>query len=140
VLIFMGFFGTGNVASLNSFDPMWVRCFLTVFSPFKMTGLILLRIMVPFIFTSCVFRAINIFRKGSTLSMFCIVLVFSDLMLLELMYCITNIGSWLEIGMSLSHFIIMEMFVLMLLMLYGLAYFLTTMLYTIPLNHFLYHI
>jgi phosphatidylinositol glycan class N len=122
----VGFFGTGNIASLNSFDPMWVRCFLTVFSPFKMAGLILLRIMVPFIYTSCVYRSINLIRKANTLNMFCIVLMISDLMLLELLYCITNIGSWLEIGTSLSQFIIMEAFVIILLLLYGLAYVLTT--------------
>jgi hypothetical protein len=58
--------------------------------------------------------------------MFCIVLMISDLMLLELLYCITNIGSWLEIGTSLSQFIIMEAFVIILLLLYGLAYVLTT--------------
>ncbi|XP_044256653.1 GPI ethanolamine phosphate transferase 1-like [Tribolium madens] len=126
VLIFIGFFGTGNIASLNSFDPMWVRCFLTIFSPFKMAGLILLRIMVPFLFTSCAYRAVNLFCKSNTLNMFCIVLMFSDLMLLELLYYITNIGSWLEIGMSLSKFIIMEAFVIILLILYGFAYLLTT--------------
>ncbi|XP_068916089.1 GPI ethanolamine phosphate transferase 1-like [Tenebrio molitor] len=137
ILIFIGFFGTGNIASLNSFDPTWARCFLTDFTPLKTTGLIMLRIMIPFIFTSCVFKAINIFRKGSTIIMFSIVLMFADLMLLELFFCITNIGSWLEIGMSLSYFIIMELFVLMLLILYGLAYFLTTLSYTIKLNHYL---
>ncbi|KYB29869.1 GPI ethanolamine phosphate transferase 1 [Tribolium castaneum] len=126
VLIFIGFFGTGNIASLNSFDPMWVRCFLTIFSPFKMAGLILLRIIVPFLFTSCAYRAVNLLCKSNTLNMFCIVLMFSDLMLLELLYYITNIGSWLEIGMSLSKFIIMEAFVIIILILYGFAYLLTS--------------
>ncbi|KAJ8923996.1 hypothetical protein NQ315_006772 [Exocentrus adspersus] len=92
-LLIDGFFGTGNIASLNSFDPMWVRAFLTVFSPFKMTGLILLKFMVPFIFTCCVFRAINSVGRENVLNTFCIVLVFSDLMVLHFLYLITNVGS-----------------------------------------------
>ncbi|XP_066152111.1 GPI ethanolamine phosphate transferase 1-like isoform X1 [Euwallacea fornicatus] len=124
--IFIGFFGTGNIASLNSFDPMWVRAFLTVFSPFKMMGLILLKIMVPFLFTCCVFRAINSIGKENILQMFCIILIYSDLMVLQFLYLITNVGSWLDIGSSLSHFIIMEGFVIILLLLYGLAHLLTT--------------
>ena len=100
-----------------------------MFSPFSMAGLILLKIIVPFLFVSCVYRAVNLFRKGNTLSMFCTVLMFSDLMLLELLYCITNIGSWLEIGMSLSNFVIMEAFVIILLLLYGIGYLLTTVTY-----------
>ncbi|KAL1513033.1 hypothetical protein ABEB36_002516 [Hypothenemus hampei] len=129
VFIFIGFFGTGNIASLNSFDPMWVRAFLTVFSPFKMMGLILLKIMVPFLFTCCVFRAINSIGKENILQMFCIILIFSDLMVLQFLYLITNVGSWLDIGSSLSHFIIMEGFVTILLLLYGLAHLLTTATY-----------
>lgn len=129
VFIFLGFFGTGNIASLNSFDPMWVRAFLTVFSPFKMTGLILLKLMVPFIFTCCVFRAINSVGKENVLNTFCIILIFSDLMVLQFLYLITNVGSWLDIGTSLSHFIIMEAFVTILLLLYGLAHVMTTITY-----------
>ncbi|XP_060517241.1 GPI ethanolamine phosphate transferase 1 [Cylas formicarius] len=126
VFIFIGFFGTGNVASLNSFDPMWVRAFLTVFSPFKMAGLILLKIAVPFLFTCCVFRAINSIGREDVTQMFCIVLLFSDSMVLQFLYLITNKGSWLDIGSSLSHFVIMEAFVTILLVLYSCAHALTT--------------
>ncbi|KAJ8952592.1 hypothetical protein NQ318_004139 [Aromia moschata] len=129
VFIFVGFFGTGNIASLNSFDPMWVRAFMTVFSPFKMMGLILLKFMVPFIFTCCIFRAINSVGRENIMNMFCIILIFSDLMVLQFLYLITNVGSWLDIGSSLSHFIIMEGFVTILLVLYGIAHLLTTVRY-----------
>ncbi|XP_076268659.1 phosphatidylinositol glycan anchor biosynthesis class N [Rhynchophorus ferrugineus] len=126
VFIFIGFFGTGNIASLNSFDPMWVRAFLTVFSPFKMMGLILMKITVPFLFSCCVFRAINSIGRENILQMFCIILIFSDLMVLQFLFLITNKGSWLDIGSSLSHFIIMEGFVTILLLLYGFAHIVTT--------------
>ncbi|XP_056631066.1 GPI ethanolamine phosphate transferase 1-like [Diorhabda sublineata] len=127
--IFVGFFGTGYIASMNSFDPMWVRAFLTIFSPFKMMGLILLKFTVPFIFSCSIFRAINEIGKLNVMNIFCIILIFSDLMVLQFLYLITNVGSWLDIGSSLSHFIIMEAFVTVLLLLYGVAYLLTTVNY-----------
>lgn len=129
IFIFVGFFGTGTMASLNSFDPMWTRAFLTVFSPFKMMGLILLKFIVPFIFTCSIFRAINEIGKQNVLNIFCIILVFSDLMVLQFLYLITNVGSWLDIGTSLSHFIIMEGFATILLLLYGIAQWLTRVRY-----------
>lgn len=129
VFIFLGFFGTGNIASLNSFDPMWVRAFLTIFSPFKMMGLIILKLMVPFIFACCVFRAINAIGKENVLKMFCIILIFSELMVLQFLYLITNEGSWLDIGTSLSHFIIMETFVTILILLYVVAHLITSFSY-----------
>ncbi|CAG9859115.1 unnamed protein product [Phyllotreta striolata] len=120
-LIFVGFFGTGTIASLNSFDPMWTRAFLTVFSPFKMAGLILLKFIVPFVFACGVFRGINEAVKGRILNMFCVILVFSDLMVLQFLYLIDNKGSWLDIGTSLSHFVIVEGFTVVLMLLYGVA-------------------
>lgn len=133
LFIFLGFFGTGNIASLNSFDPMWVRAFLTIFSPFKMMGLIILKLAVPFIFACCVFRAINAIGKESVLKMFCIILVFSEFMVLQFLYLITNEGSWLDIGTSLSHFIIMEAFVTILILLYVVAHLITSLSFAINL-------
>lgn len=56
--IVLAFFGTGNLASVNSFDPSFVYCFVTVFSPFVMGGLLLLKILIPFLLVACFFRAI----------------------------------------------------------------------------------
>lgn len=126
-MIHIGFFGTGNIASLNSFDPMWVRCFLTVFNPFLMTILIFLKLILPFLFSACVFREIVVKTGMNLTSSFCVILLISDLMVFYFMYHIKNVGSWLEIGMSLSHFIVVECFTIGILVLYFVAYLLTNM-------------
>lgn len=61
--IFLSFFGTGNIASLNSFEVVWVRCFLSVFSPFTMMILILIKLFIPFVLVTCIFRALNVTIK-----------------------------------------------------------------------------
>merc|ERR1712179_822403 len=43
------FFGTGNVASLNSFDVKSIQCLISVFSPFIMGGLLLVKVIIPFL-------------------------------------------------------------------------------------------
>nr|CAD7442509.1 unnamed protein product [Timema bartmani] len=111
----------GNIASINSFDPTWVHCFLTVFSPFVMTALILWKTMIPFLAVTCVFRAVNIIVQAPTRRLFLIVLVFCDGMGLHFLHLVTNQGSWLDIGTSISHYVIMQTTVLFLLFLYEVA-------------------
>lgn len=123
----MSFFGTGNIASLNSFNPMWVRCFLTIFSPFTMMVLILIKLTIPFMMVTCVFRGINILTAGKISNVFAIVLLCCDIMVFNFVFLIKNEGSWLEIGISVSHFIIMEVTALVLIMFYWLSYFLTNL-------------
>lgn len=57
--IIIAFFGTGNIASLNSFEVRWVTCFVTSFQPFLITGLVLLKTLAPFLCVGCCFRAVQ---------------------------------------------------------------------------------
>lgn len=123
--IFLSFFGTGNIASLNSFEVTWVRCFLSVFSPFTMMTLILLKVLIPFVIVSSIFRAVNITVQAPTGSMFIAVLILCDMMGLQFLHLVTNEGSWLDIGTSISHFVIVQVTVLALVLLYGIASVLT---------------
>lgn len=119
--IILSFFGTGNVASINSFDPVWVRSFITVFSPFIMTVLILFKTVIPFFLVTCVFRAVNLVTKACTEQLFLVVLVFCDIMGLHFLFAVTNEGSWLDIGTSISHYVIMQVIILFLATLYSVA-------------------
>ncbi|KAM9285881.1 GPI ethanolamine phosphate transferase 1 isoform 4-T4 [Cariama cristata] len=68
--IVTAFFGTGNIASVNSFDPASVYCFVTVFSPFVMGGLLVLKVVIPFVLVSCAFEAVQVTAQLSSKSIF----------------------------------------------------------------------
>ncbi|PNJ64289.1 PIGN isoform 18 [Pongo abelii] len=92
------FFGTGNIASINSFDLASVYCFLTVFSPFVMGALMMWKILIPFVLVMCAFEAVQLTTQLSSKSLFLIVLVISDIMALHFFFLVKDYGSWLDIG------------------------------------------
>ncbi|KAJ8672992.1 hypothetical protein QAD02_004253 [Eretmocerus hayati] len=110
------FFGTGNMASLSSFDPSWTRHFLTVFSPFTMAALILLKTVIPLILVGCLIRSL-----APDSSIFSAVLLLGDCLAIPLMYGVTNQGSWLDIGSAISRFVIAIVLPCLLLLVYYLT-------------------
>uniref|UniRef100_A0A669DX52 GPI ethanolamine phosphate transferase 1 n=1 Tax=Oreochromis niloticus TaxID=8128 RepID=A0A669DX52_ORENI len=101
--IITAFFGTGNIASINSFDPASVYCFLTVFNPFIMGGLMMWKVLL-----------------------FLIVLVISDLMALHFFFMVQDYGSWLDIGTSISHYVIVMSMTIFLMLLSVVTHVLTS--------------
>uniref|UniRef100_A0A674HL32 GPI ethanolamine phosphate transferase 1 n=1 Tax=Taeniopygia guttata TaxID=59729 RepID=A0A674HL32_TAEGU len=124
--IVTAFFGTGNIASINSFDPASVYCFLTVFSPFMMGGLLLLKVAIPFVLVSCAFEAVQVTTQLSSKSLFLIVLVISDIMALHFFFLVKDYGSWLDIGTSISHYLLVMSLTIFMMVMNGLAQLLTT--------------
>ncbi|XP_068956352.1 GPI ethanolamine phosphate transferase 1 isoform X3 [Petaurus breviceps papuanus] len=124
--IVTAFFGTGNIASINSFDPSSVYCFLTVFSPFMMGSLMMWKILIPFVLVMCAFEAIQLTTQLSSKSLFLVVLVISDIMALHFFFLVKDYGSWLDIGTSISHYVIVMCMTIFLVLLSGLAQLLTT--------------
>ncbi|XP_016079010.1 PREDICTED: GPI ethanolamine phosphate transferase 1 isoform X2 [Miniopterus natalensis] len=120
------FFGTGNIASINSFDLASVYCFLTVFSPFMMAALMLWKIFIPFVLVMCAFEAVQLTTQLSSKSLFLMVLVISDIMALHFFFLVKDYGSWLDIGTSISHYVIVMCMTIVLVFLNGLAQLLTT--------------
>ncbi|XP_034776962.2 GPI ethanolamine phosphate transferase 1 [Acipenser ruthenus] len=124
--IVTAFFGTGNIASINSFDPASVYCFLTVFNPFVMGALMMWKILIPFVIVMCTFETIQVSTQLSSKSLFLIVLVISDIMALHFFFLVKDYGSWLDIGTSISHYVIVMSMTIFLMFLSVLAQVLTS--------------
>ncbi|KAL4712696.1 hypothetical protein ACJJTC_007993 [Scirpophaga incertulas] len=123
--IILAFFGTGNIASLNSFEVRWVTCFITSFRPFIITGLILLKTLSPFLTVACSFRAIQHFTKAPADYLHIIVLIYSNIMGMQLLFNVKNYGSWLDIGTSISQFVIVQVITLFIVLINQIAKMLT---------------
>ncbi|XP_071175269.1 GPI ethanolamine phosphate transferase 1-like [Mytilus edulis] len=124
--ILVAFFGTGNIASINSFEPASVYCFVTKFDPFVMGSLMMLKNVLPFVLVSCVFHAIHVLTAIPTKALFLIVLIMSDFMALNFFFLVRDYGSWLEIGTSISHYVIVMCMIIFLMVLFVLSHALTT--------------
>ncbi|XP_073845809.1 phosphatidylinositol glycan anchor biosynthesis class N [Musca autumnalis] len=112
---FFSFFGTGNIASISSFDPNIIRCFLTTFSPFVIMFLVILKLIIPLLLIMSIILAVSPFALQYERQIFICLLILCDIMGLNFLFLVKNQGSWLEIGSSISHFVIMEVTTLVLI-------------------------
>ncbi|OZJ04522.1 hypothetical protein BZG36_02247 [Bifiguratus adelaidae] len=119
--IHVGFFGTGNVASLSSFSLESVYRFTTVFNPFLMGALLILKILVPFLVESAIFGVLTRALQLPAFSLFLLVVSITDISALNFFYLVRDDGSWLEIGTSISHFCISELFIIFIILLFWLS-------------------
>uniref|UniRef100_A0AAR2LXU2 GPI ethanolamine phosphate transferase 1 n=1 Tax=Pygocentrus nattereri TaxID=42514 RepID=A0AAR2LXU2_PYGNA len=110
----------------HSFDPASVYCFLTVFNPFIMGGLLMWKVLIPFIIVMCTFESIQVSTRLSSRSLFLIVLVISDLMALHFFFLVKDYGSWLDIGTSISHYVIVMSMTIFLMLLSVMTHILTS--------------
>ncbi|CAL1547844.1 unnamed protein product [Lymnaea stagnalis] len=124
-LVLIAFFGTGNIASINSFDPVSVYCFLTVFNPFLMGSLLMLKNVMPLLIVICTFRGVHVLTSTPLRSLFLIVLLMSDFMGLHFFFMVKDYGSWLDIGTTISHYVIVMLMNIFLLVFTGLSHGLT---------------
>ncbi|OAV91203.1 hypothetical protein PTTG_04717 [Puccinia triticina 1-1 BBBD Race 1] len=122
--IHVGFFGTGNVGSISSFYLEPVYRLVPIFNPFLMSSLLLFKILIPFLIVSSVFSTLN-FRLGlPKFSLFVSSLTITDLMSLNFFFLVNDVGSWLEIGQSISHFAISSLLLVFMILLHFLGDFL----------------
>ncbi|KAL5057475.1 hypothetical protein RYX36_029079 [Vicia faba] len=121
VLFNIAFFGTGNFASIASFEISSVYRFITVFSPFLMAALLIFKLFIPFILVICAFSAITKLNQVPRMGCYFLVILFSDVMTIHFFFLVRNTGSWMEIGNSISHFGIVSAQVVFVLLLFALT-------------------
>ncbi|EFP12031.1 hypothetical protein CRE_30090 [Caenorhabditis remanei] len=114
-------FGTGNFASINSFNPSTLNLFISVFSPFTMAILLVLKLLIPILLVSSAFASIVRFDRESIQRLCCFSLIFTDFMSMCFFHQLRDDGSWLDIGMSISQFIVSMCISLALLILLSIS-------------------
>ncbi|OQD73675.1 hypothetical protein PENDEC_c014G01316 [Penicillium decumbens] len=105
-LLQSAFFSTGNVASISTFSLDSVRRLIPVFSPFSQGALLILQILIPFAIISANLGILNRRLEVPPSALFMVVMSISDVMTLNFFYMVRDEGSWLDIGMTISHFCI----------------------------------
>ncbi|XWS44216.1 hypothetical protein CRYUN_Cryun15aG0025200 [Craigia yunnanensis] len=121
VLFNVAFFGTGNFASIASFEISSVYRFITVFSPFLMAALLIFKLFIPFMLVICAFSAMTKLLQVPRLGCYFLVILFSDVTTIHFFFLVQNTGSWMEIGNSISHFGIVSAQVVFVLLLFALT-------------------
>ncbi|KAG2135363.1 Phosphatidylinositolglycan class N-domain-containing protein [Suillus bovinus] len=102
----VAFFGTGNVASISSFYLEPVYRLVPIFNPFLMAALLIFKIVAPYVILSAVFATLNARLHLPPFSLFLVALTLTDGMTMAFFLNVTDTGSWLEIGQSISFFCI----------------------------------
>lgn len=119
--VLLAFFGVGNLDSINSFNPNCVFMFVSVFNPWLMGFLLLVKTLLPFLLVCCFARAVSCVTRMSAENVFFSLLLMLDVMSVHFFYLVTDQGSWLQIGKSISHHVIVVVTAVFLLVLHQLA-------------------
>jgi len=106
VLLQSAFFSTGNVASVSAFSLESVCRLLPVFDPFSQGALLVLKLLIPFALISANLGVLNVRLGVAPSALFMLAMAVSDILTLYFFWVVKDEGSWLEIGSTISHFII----------------------------------
>ncbi|KAJ4363192.1 Glycosyl phosphatidyl inositol anchor synthesis [Neocucurbitaria cava] len=100
------FFSASNIASVSSFSLDAVYRLIPIFDPFSQGALLMLKLMVPFAALSANFGLLNRRLGVAPSALFMVVMAVSDVMTLSFFFMVKDEGSWLDIGTTISHFVI----------------------------------
>jgi phosphatidylinositol glycan class N len=106
VLLQSAFFSTGNVGSVSSFSLESVYRLIPTFDPFSQGALLVLKLMIPFALISANLGVLNKKLGVSPSALFMVSMAVSDILTLYFFWVVKDEGSWLEIGSTISHFVI----------------------------------
>ncbi|KAI0270500.1 Phosphatidylinositolglycan class N-domain-containing protein [Gloeopeniophorella convolvens] len=96
----VGFFGTGNVASVSSFYLEPVYRLVPTFMPFLMSALLLFKLLAPFVFLSAAFVTLNARLGMPPFTLFLVALSLTDVMTMTFFFNVTDTG---ERAHALTH-------------------------------------
>lgn len=105
-LLQSAFFSTGNIASISSFSLDAVYRLLPVFDPFSQGALLVLKLLAPFALVSANLGLLTQRLRLKPGALFALVIGIGDWLTLRFFWSVRDEGSWLEIGESISVFVI----------------------------------
>lgn len=105
-LLQSAFFSTGNIASISSFSLDAVYRLIPIFDPFSQAALLILKILAPFALVSVNLGILTRRLRLRGGSLFAVVMGIGDYLTLRFFWEVRDEGSWLDIGESISMFII----------------------------------
>ena len=105
-LVQSALFSVGNIASLAAFSLDSVYRLIPIFDPFSQAALLVFKILVPFAVISANLGILNRRLGVAPSSLFMLVMAISDVMTMNFFWLVRDEGSWLDIGTSISHFVI----------------------------------
>lgn len=105
-LLQSAFFSTGNIASISSFSLDAVYRLIPVFDPFSQGALLLLKLLAPFALVSANLGILTRRLRLRGGSLFAVVMGIGDYLTLRFFWEVRDEGSWLDIGESISMFVI----------------------------------
>ncbi|CAK7206413.1 Glycosyl phosphatidyl inositol anchor synthesis [Sporothrix eucalyptigena] len=106
ILLQSAFFSASNVASVSSFSLESVQRLVPVFDPFSQGALLTVKLLVPFALISANLGILNMRLGVAPSALFMAVMAISDVLTLYFFWVVKDEGSWLEIGSTISHFVI----------------------------------
>ncbi|KAA8564351.1 hypothetical protein EYC84_011295 [Monilinia fructicola] len=121
ILLQSAFFSTGNMASVSSFSLDSVNRLIPVFDPFSQGALLIVKLMIPFALISANLGILNKRLGVAPSALFMVVIAISDFLTLHFFWVVKDEGSWLEIGSTISHFIIASLLCLFVASLEGVS-------------------
>lgn len=126
VLLQSAFFSTGNVASVSSFSLESVQRLIPIFDPFSQGALLILKLMIPFAIISANLGVLNKRLGVAPSALFMLSMATSDILTLYFFWVVKDEGSWLEIGSTISHFVIASLLCVFVAALEGVSAFFTS--------------
>ena len=105
-LLQSAFFSTGNIASISSFSLDAVSRLIPVFDPFSQGALLVMKIFAPFALVSANLGLLTRRLRLKSGALFALVMAIGDWLTLRFFWSVRDEGSWLEIGESISVFVI----------------------------------
>jgi phosphatidylinositol glycan class N len=84
-----------------------------------MGSLLIFKILIPFFLLSAALGLHCVISSLSPWSLFLLVLSTTDIMTLNFFYLVVDTGSWLEIGTTISHFMIASAFIIFQIILFA---------------------